>query len=97
MGHLGSGEDDDTQIIPCMVVPTCRCLEIPSGLCLEKGLHFRTKWVNEGIDRMNLLNLVTGKSKYLTDFNLTAKHGRWTRLSTAREYLAMLRAALSVS
>ncbi len=43
------------------------------GVYVWRRATFMTKWVNEGIDRMNVLNLVTGKSKYLTDFNFTAK------------------------
>jgi hypothetical protein len=43
------------------------------GVYVWRRATFMTKWVNEGIDRMNVLNLETGKPKYLTDFNFTAQ------------------------
>lgn len=34
---------------------------------------FMSKWVNEGVDRFNVLNLVTGKAKSLGDFSFPEK------------------------
>ena len=34
---------------------------------------FMSKWVNEGIDRLNVLNLVTGKGKPISNYSFTAQ------------------------
>jgi hypothetical protein len=70
--NLGNGESDVST-----VVPEWRT-KIPDGgntigVYVWKRATFMTKWVNEGIDRLNVLNLVTGKPKYMTDFNFTAE------------------------
>jgi hypothetical protein len=41
------------------------------GIYVWRRATFLTKWVNEGIDRLNVLNLVTGKSRKMTDFSFT--------------------------
>ncbi len=69
---LGSGEDNETTITPKWTK------KMPDGgntigVYVWRRATFMTKWVNEGIDRMNVLNLVTGKTKYMTDFNFTAQ------------------------
>jgi hypothetical protein len=70
---LGSGENNETTIIP-----EWRTKLIDGGNTLDvyvwKRATFMTKLVNAGVDRMNVLNLVTGKAKYLNDFNFTAKN-----------------------
>jgi hypothetical protein len=38
-----------------------------------KRATFMSKWVNDGVDRMNVLNLVTGKDKSLGDFDFAEK------------------------
>ncbi len=38
-----------------------------------KRATFMSKWVNEGVDRLNVLNLVTGKAKSLGDFDFPAQ------------------------
>ena len=38
-----------------------------------KRATFMSKWVNEGVDRLNVLNLVTGKAKGLGDFDFETK------------------------
>ncbi len=60
----------DTQITPCHGRQNLQDGGNTVGVYVWRRATFMTKWVNEGIDRMNVLNLVTGKSKYLTDFNL---------------------------
>ncbi len=70
--QLGSGESNETTIVPAWKT------KLPDGgntvgVYVWRRATFMTKWVNEGIDRMNVLNLVTGKTKYLTDFNFTAQ------------------------
>jgi hypothetical protein len=69
---LGSGENNETTIIPKWTT------KLPDGgntigVYVWRRATFMTKWVNEGIDRMNVLNLVTGKTKYMTDFNFTTR------------------------
>ncbi|MCK4441813.1 MAG: hypothetical protein KAU90_07380, partial [Sulfurovaceae bacterium] len=69
---LGSGEDNETTIIPKWTT------KMPDGdntigVYVWRKATFMTKWVNEGIDRTNVLNLVTGKTKGMTDFNFTAQ------------------------
>ncbi len=70
--QLGSGENNET------VTPTWKTKLSDGGntvgVYVWRRATFMTKWVNEGIDRMNVLNLITGKSKYLTDFNFTAQN-----------------------
>ncbi len=70
--NLGNGEDDETTIIP-----EWRTKLLDGGNTLDvyvwRRATFMTKLVNAGVDRMNVLNLVTGKPKYLTDFNFTAQ------------------------
>ena len=70
---LGSGEDPNG--VP--VRPEWRT-KMPDGgntigVYVWKRATFMTKWVNGGIDRMNVLNLETGKTKYMSDFNFTAQ------------------------
>jgi hypothetical protein len=69
---LGSGENNETTVIP-----TWRT-KIEDGantlaVYVWKRATFMSKWVNEGIDRMNVLNLVTGKAKALSDFSFPAR------------------------
>jgi len=68
---LGSGEQEET------VVPEWRT-KLQDGantlaVYVWKRATFMSKWVNEGIDRMSVLNLVTGKAKGLSDFSFPAK------------------------
>jgi len=70
--QLGSGESNDTDIIPDWKTKLADGGNTV-GVYVWRRATFMTKWVTEGIDRMNVLNLVTGKSKFLTDFNFTAK------------------------
>ncbi|CAA6816244.1 MAG: Unknown protein [uncultured Sulfurovum sp.] len=69
---LGSGEEDNT-----FVIPEWRTKMSDGGntigVYVWKRATFMTKWVNGDIDRMNVLNLVTGKPKYMTEFNFTAQ------------------------
>ena len=69
---LGSGESNETTVIPSWKTKLVDGGNTV-GVYVWRKATFMTKWVNEGIDRMNVLNLVTGKSKYLTDFNFTAQ------------------------
>jgi len=69
---LGSGEDNETT-----VVPTWRT-KLEDGantlaVYVWRRATFMSKWVNEGIDRMSVLNLVTGKAKALSDFSFPEK------------------------
>jgi len=70
--NLGSGESNETTVIP-----EWRTKLLDGGNTLDvyvwRRATFMTKLVNDGVDRMNALNLVTGKPKYLTDFNFTAQ------------------------
>jgi len=69
---LGSGESNETTIVPkwkTKLVDGGNTV----GVYVWRRATFMTKWVNDGIDRMNVLNLVTGKPKFLTDFNFTAQ------------------------
>jgi len=70
--NLGSGEANETT-----VVPEWRTKLTDGGNTVDvyvwRRATFMTKVVNAGVDRMNVLNLVTGKPKYLTDFNFTAQ------------------------
>lgn len=70
--NLGSGESNET-----IVVPEWRTKLLDGGNTLDvyvwRRATFMTKLVNNSVDRMNVLNLATGKPKYLTDFNFTAK------------------------
>jgi hypothetical protein len=70
--QLGSGEDENNTIIPAWKTKLADGGNTV-GVYVWRRATFMTKWVTEGIDRMNVLNLETGKSKYLTDFNFTAK------------------------
>jgi hypothetical protein len=69
---LGSGEDNETTI-----VPEWRTKMLDGGNTLSvyvwRKATFMSKWVNEGVDRLNVLNLVTGKAKGLTEFSFTEK------------------------
>jgi hypothetical protein len=67
---LGSGESTDATITPSWKTKLSDGGNTV-GVYVWRRATFMTKWVNEGIDRMNVLNLVTGKPKYLTDFNFT--------------------------
>jgi hypothetical protein len=68
---LGSGEESQT------VVPEWKTKLVDGGNTLDvyvwRRATFMTKLVNGGVDRMNVLNLVTGKPKYLTDFDFKAQ------------------------
>ncbi|CAA6809463.1 MAG: Unknown protein, partial [uncultured Sulfurovum sp.] len=69
---LGNGENSEST-----VVPEWRTKVLDGGntvgIYVWKRATFMTKWVNEGMDRLNVLNLVTGKSKGLADFSFTQK------------------------
>jgi len=69
---LGSGESNETT-----VVPQWRTKLQDGGNTLSvyvwRRATFMSKWVNEGIDRLNVLNLVTGKAKGISDFSFLAK------------------------
>ncbi len=69
---LGSGESTERT-----VVPEWRTKLHDGGNTLDvyvwRRATFMTKLVNSGVDRMNVLNLVTGKPKFLTDFSFPAK------------------------
>jgi hypothetical protein len=71
--ELGDGEDSTEE----KITPKWKTKLVDGGntigVYVWRRATFMTKWVNEEIDRMNVLNLVTGKSKYLTDFNFTAQ------------------------
>ena len=43
------------------------------GVYVWRRATFMTKWVNEGIDRINVLNLVTGNDRALSDFSFDEK------------------------
>ena len=67
---LGAGEEET-------VVPTWKT-KLEDGantlaVYVWKRATFMSKWVNEGIDRMSVLNLITGKAKALSDFSFPAK------------------------
>ncbi len=68
---LGSGETTKT------IIPEWRTKLTDGANTLDvyvwRRATFMTKLINGGVDRMNALNLVTGKPKYLTDFNFTAQ------------------------
>ncbi|MCH9741047.1 MAG: hypothetical protein K0U38_09470 [Epsilonproteobacteria bacterium] len=73
--YVGLGDGEDPSGVD--VVPEWRT-KMPDGgntigVYVWKRATFMTKWVNDGIDRMNVLNLETGKTKYMTDFNFTAQ------------------------
>jgi len=70
--QLGSGEEINGTVIPAWKTKLADGGNTV-GVYVWRRATFMTKWVNEGIDRMNVLNLVTGKSRYLTDFNFTAQ------------------------
>lgn len=66
-------EESDTAV----VVPEWRT-KLPDGgntigVYVWKRATFMTKWVNEGVDRLSVLNLETAKPKFMTDFNFTAQ------------------------
>jgi len=67
---LGSGENESINNI---VEPDWRNAvkdgKNTIGIYVWRRATFMTKWVNEGIDRLNVLNLVTGKSRKMTDFS----------------------------
>lgn len=68
---LGCGEEPET------VVPEYRTRLNDGANTLAvyawKRATFMSKWVNDGVDRLNVLNLVTGKDKPLGDFAFPAK------------------------
>lgn len=68
---LGCGEGEET------VVPEYRTRLKDGGNTLAvyawKRATFMSKWVNNGVDRLNVLNLVTGKDKALGDFDFPPK------------------------
>ncbi len=69
---LGSGEDNETTVVPqwrTKLIDGANTLAV----YVWKRATFMSKWVNEGIDRMSVLNLVTGKAKALSDFSFPAK------------------------
>ena len=55
------------------VIPRYRTKLLDGGNTLSvytwRRATFMSKWVNEGVDRLNVLNLVTGKAKNLGDFD----------------------------
>jgi len=69
---LGSGESNET-----IVTPEWRTKLQDGGNTLSvyvwRRATFMSKWVNEGIDRLNVLNLVTGKAKGITEFSFLEK------------------------
>ena len=69
---LGDGESDVSTIVPDWQT------KMPDGgntigVYVWKRATFMSKWVNEGMDRLNVLNLVTGKAKALSDFSFSEK------------------------
>ncbi|CAA6808401.1 MAG: Unknown protein [uncultured Sulfurovum sp.] len=69
---LGDGESSMST-----VVPEWRT-KMPDGgntigVYVWRQATFMSKFVNEGMDRLNVLNLVTGKAKSMTDFSFEAK------------------------
>lgn len=79
---LGCGEGEET------IVPEYRTKLADGSNTLAvytwKRATFMSKWVNDGVDRLNVLNLVTGKDKPLGDFAFPAK----TDLVTGVQYPA---------
>lgn len=69
---LGDGEESGADIIPSYETKLKDGANT-LGVYVWRRATFMTKWVNEGIDRMSVLNLETGKAKYMTDFNFTAQ------------------------
>jgi hypothetical protein len=69
---LGSGENSETTVVPKW---RTKLQDGANTLAVYvwKRATFMSKWVNEGIDRMSVLNLVTGKAKALSDFSFPAK------------------------
>ena len=70
--NLGRGEANETTVVPewrTKLTDGANTLDV----YVWRRATFMTKLVNGGVDRMNALNLVTGKPKYLTDFNFTAQ------------------------
>ena len=72
---LGSGEKNVSNINT--VVPKWRT-KMPDGgntigVYVWRRATFMSKWVNDGMDRLNVLNLETGKAKGLTDFSFPQK------------------------
>jgi hypothetical protein len=69
---LGSGESNETTVVP---IWRTKLADGANTLAVYvwKRATFMSKWVNEGIDRMNVLNLVTGKAKSLSDFSFPEK------------------------
>jgi len=69
---LGAGEDNATTVIP---IWRTKLKDGANTLAVYvwKRATFMSKWVNEGIDRMSVLNLVTGKAKALSDFSFPEK------------------------
>ena len=69
---LGSGESNETTVVPqwrTKLVDGANTLAV----YVWRRATFMSKWVNEGIDRMSVLNLVTGKAKPLSDFSFPKK------------------------
>jgi len=69
---LGSGEPNETKVVPKWrknLTDGANTLAV----YVWRRATFMSKWVNEGIDRMSVLNLVTGKAKALSDFSFPAK------------------------
>jgi hypothetical protein len=69
---LGSGEKNKSTVVPKW---RTKLKDGANTLAVYvwRRATFMSKWVNEGIDRMSVLNLVTGKSKALTEFSFPAK------------------------
>ena len=69
---LGTGENSGYSVVPEIRT------SIPDGsntigIYVWRRATFMTKWTNESIDRMNVLNLITGKAKFLSDYKFTEK------------------------
>jgi hypothetical protein len=70
--YLGSGENNESTVVPewrTKLADGANTLAV----YVWKRATFMSKWVNEGIDRMSVLNLVTGKAKALSDFSFPEK------------------------
>ena len=66
--NLGSGESNNSTVVPQW---RTRMKDGSNTLSVYvwRRATFMSKWVNEGIDKINVLNLVTGKAKALSNFS----------------------------
>ena len=76
--YVGLGCDEPAPGSSVTVVPEYRT-KLPDGgntisVYVWRKATFMSKWAVESIDRMNVLNLVTGKPKALTDYSFAAKN-----------------------